>query len=91
MPAGTGVCVVNTVPARTACQASSKLELLALDELADALDAEEAGVALVGVEHLRRRHAGRRAISADRPHAADAEQQFLLAAGAPRRRRTAGR
>ena len=25
------------------------------DELADALDAEESGVALVGVEHLRRR------------------------------------
>ena len=27
MPAGTGVCVVNTVPARTAVSASSKLSL----------------------------------------------------------------
>ena len=78
MPAGTGVCVVNTVPARTACQASSKLRLVGLDELADALDAEESGVALVGVEHLRRRRPGGRAVGADRAHAADAEQQFLL-------------
>ena len=52
MPAGTGVCVVNTVPARTACSASAKRQPVRLDELADPLDALEAGVALVGVEDL---------------------------------------
>ena len=51
MPAGTGVWVVKTVPARTASSASSKVRPC-VDELADALEAEEAGVALVGVEHL---------------------------------------
>ena len=43
-----------------------------LDELADALEAEEAGVALVGVEHL-----GVDAERVERPHAADAEQDLL--------------
>ena len=52
MPAGTGVCVVKTVPARTACSASAKDSAVRLGELADPLDALEAGVALVGVEHL---------------------------------------
>ena len=51
MPAGTGVCVVNTVPARTTWSASSKREAPA-DQVADALEPEESGVALVGVEHL---------------------------------------
>ncbi len=46
-------------------------------ELADPLDAEEAGVALVGVEHLGRRVAGDPAVGADRADTADAEQQFL--------------
>ena len=41
-------------------------------ELADALEAEEAGVALVGVEHLRLDAHG-----LQRPHAADAEQDLL--------------
>ena len=54
MPAGTGVCVVNTVPARTACSASAKVSAVGLGQLADPLDAQEPGVALVGVEHLRR-------------------------------------
>ena len=76
MPAGTGVCVVNTVPARQTSIASSKLRP-ALGVLADPLQAEEPGVALVGVEHLGRRVAGQRAERPDRPHPADAEQQLL--------------
>ena len=78
MPAGTGVCVVNTVPARTASSASSKVSPLPSDQLADPLHAEEPGVALVGVEHLRRRRPGGGAVGPDRPHAADAEQHLLL-------------
>ena len=42
-------------PARTASSASSNVEPVLLGELADALEAEEAGVALVGVEDLGRR------------------------------------
>ncbi len=53
-------------------------EALRLDELADALEAEEAGVALVGVEHLGLGGAGDAAERAQRAHAADAEQQLLL-------------
>ena len=45
--------------------------------LSDSLQAEEPGVALVGVEHLGLRMAGQRAVGAHRPHAAHAEQQFL--------------
>ena len=52
MPAGTGVWVVNTVPARAASMASSQLSPSRGDELADALQAQESGVSLVGVEHL---------------------------------------
>ena len=52
MPAGTGVWVVKTVPARTACSASAKPSPCASVQLADPLDALEPGVALVGVEHL---------------------------------------
>ena len=80
MPAGTGVCVVKTVPARAACSASSNVRPCACDELADALEAEEAGVALVGVEHLGLGGAGDAAERAQRAHAADAEQQLLLEA-----------
>ena len=74
MPAGTGVCVVNTPPARTASTASAKVRPLG-DELADALERQEAGVALVGVEHL--------GLEAERPqhaHAADAEHDLLAQA-----------
>ena len=78
MPAGTGVWVVKTVPARAACSASSKVEALRLDELADALETQEAGVALVGVEHLGLGGAGDAAERAQGAHAADAEQQLLL-------------
>ena len=53
-------------------------ELLRLHELADALEAEEAGVALVGVEHLGLRCPGDAAEGAQRAYAADAEQQLLL-------------
>ena len=72
MPAGTGVWVVNTVAARTVSMAVSRVEPLLLDQQADPLDAEEPGVALVGVEHLR--------VGADggeRLQAADAEQDLL--------------
>ncbi len=54
MPAGTGVWVVKTVPARF--RSSAVVEVQALrHELPDPLQAEEAGVALVGVEDLRAR------------------------------------
>ena len=46
-------------------------------ELADPLDAEEARVALVGVEHLGRRMTGEPAEHPQRPDAADAQQQLL--------------
>ena len=70
--------VVKTVPARTASRASSKDRPWSSVELADALEAEEAGVALVGVEHLGRRGAGEPAYGAQRADAADAEQHLLL-------------
>ena len=72
MPAGTGVWVVNTVPARAASMASSQREALVGDQLADALEPEEPGVALVDVEHL-----GLDAEGLQGPHAADAEQDLL--------------
>ena len=52
MPAGTGVWVVKTVAARVASSASWK-DRPGHGELADALQPEEARVALVGVEDLR--------------------------------------
>ena len=48
-----------------------------VDVGADALQAEETGVALVGVEHLRLGVPGDGAEGPHRAHAADAEQQFL--------------
>ena len=82
MPAGTGVWVVNTVEARETSSAVSKSSPAALadGQLADPLEAEEAGVALVGVEHLGRRGAGEPGVGAQRPDAADAEQQLLAQA-----------
>ena len=50
---------------------------LAEGELADALDAEEAGVALVGVEHLRGRRTGEPGVDAQGTDATDAEEQLL--------------
>ena len=76
MPAGTGVWVVKTVPARTASRRGVEVEPL-VAEFADAFQAEEAGVALVGVEHLGRGVAGEPAVRAHRPHPADAEQHLL--------------
>ena len=78
MPAGTGVCVVKTVPARTTSSASSNVRPSLVDQLADPLEAEEAGVTLVGVVDVRRGRPGE-----PRPHpqgadAADAEQHLLL-------------
>ena len=48
-----------------------------LGELTDALEAEEAGVALVGVEHLGGCGAGEAGERADGAHAADAEEHLL--------------
>ena len=78
MPAGTGVWVVKTVPARPPRAPRRSQDGVGGDELADALEAEEAGVALVGVEHLGGRCAGDAAVGAQRAHAADAEQHLLL-------------
>ena len=72
MPAGTGVWVVNTLPARTASTASSKRQAVVGDQPADPLEAEEPGVALVGVEDLRVD-----AERVERPHPTDAEQDLL--------------
>ena len=72
MPAGTGVWVVKTVPARIASIASGNVEAVLGDDAADALEPEEAGMALVRVEDL--------ACLADRferAYAADAEQDLL--------------
>ena len=71
MPAGTGVWVVNRLPARTASIASSKRRP-AIDPLADAFESEEAGMAFVGVEHLRVD-----VERSQRPNAADPEHDLL--------------
>ncbi len=55
IPAGTGVWVVNSVPARVTSRAVAKSRpraVLGDRELPDPLQPEESGVALVGVEHL---------------------------------------
>ena len=49
-----------------------------VDQLADPLDAEEAGVTLVHVEHLGRRQPLDLGERPDRPHAADTGQDLLL-------------
>ncbi len=54
-----------------------EVQALAVDQLADALQAEEPGVALVGVEHLGPGVAGQLAERAHRPHPADAGQDLL--------------
>ena len=76
MPAGTGVWVVKTVPARTASSAGVEVQPL-VAEFGDAFQAEEAGVALVGVEHLGGGVAGEPAVRADRAHSSYAEQHLL--------------
>ena len=76
MPAGTGVCVVNTVPARTASSASSKESRASVSSRMRSRPRKPAWPSLVwntsgvGV-------AGDAAVGADGPHAADAEQQLL--------------
>ena len=74
MPAGTGVWVVNTPPPRDGLDGGGERQPGG-DELADPLEAEEPGVALVGVEHVRLEAEG-----AQRPHAADAEHDLLAQA-----------
>ena len=78
MPAGTGVCVVNTVLDAHHGQRGVEVQPAAVDELADALDAEEPGVALVHVEHLGRGQPLDLGERADRPHPADAGEDLLL-------------
>ncbi len=68
-----------------------EVEALVGGQLADPLDAEEAGVALVGVEHLGRRVAGDPAELADRADTTDTEQQLLEQPVLGRTRRTGGR
>ena len=72
LPAGTGVCVVKTVDARSRAMRVVARELLLLDELAQPLELEERGVPLVHVED-RRLDAER----AQRPDAAEAEHELL--------------
>ena len=72
MPAGTGVWVVKIGAAAHGLDRLGEGQPVVVDEAADALEAEEAGVALVGVEHL-----GRLADRVEGPHAADAEQDLL--------------
>jgi hypothetical protein len=53
LPAGTGVWVVKTLPARAASRPSAEAEPVLSHEHADALEAEEGRVALVHVAHRR--------------------------------------
>ena len=80
MPAGTGVCVVNTVPARTACSASSKVSpSFSTSSRIRSTPRKPAWPSLV----WNTSGAGAPvdgAVGADRAHAADAEQQLLLQA-----------
>ena len=71
-PAGTGVCVVNIVVWRISSSASSNDRAL-LDQIADPLQHDEAGVAFVQVED-----AGVDAERLQRADAADAEDDLLL-------------
>ncbi len=74
MPAATGVCVVNS--ATTPDDLDGGVEGDAFGhQLADALEPEEAGVALVGVEHV-----GIDAERPQRPYPADAEHDLLAEA-----------
>ena len=77
IPAGTGVCVVNTVDDRTTVSAVSKSSPASI-EFADAFDAEKSRVAFVHVEHLGRRQPLHLDERADRAHPADACQNLLL-------------
>ena len=75
MPAGTGVWVVKTRAAAHGLDGLGEGEARRRRPPADALEAEEAGVALVGVEHL-----GVDAERVEGPHAADAEEDLLAQA-----------
>jgi hypothetical protein len=60
------------------CRLEVELRTPFLDgELTDALETEEAGVALVGVEHLRLRGSGDAGVDPQRPHATDAQEDLL--------------
>ena len=72
MPAGTGVCVVKMVPARTCSKAADGVRPASATSRRDALQQQEAGVALVHVEHVRLEP--ERGQGAD---AADPEQDLL--------------
>ena len=72
MPAGTGVWVVKMQRGPHRLDGLAVGEARVLHELADPLQPEEPGVALVGVEHL-----GVDAERVERAHAADAEEDLL--------------
>ena len=72
IPAGTGVWVVNMVPEPDGDDCLREAQSAPGHEGTDALQAEETGVALVGVEHLRGL-----ADRLQRPDAAHAEQDLL--------------
>ena len=76
IPAGTGVWVVKTVPARLRSSAVSKSSP-AVQVLPDPLQAEEARVPSLVWNTWGAGRAGDRAVRADGPYAADAEQHLL--------------
>ena len=71
-PAGTGVCVVNTVDARSRCTRRVAVDAV-VGELAEPLELQERGMPFVHVED-RRLDPER----AQRAHAADAEHELLV-------------
>ena len=77
MPAGTGVCVVNTVGDRTTVSAVSKSSPASINSRMRSTP-KKPGVALVHVEHLGRGQALHFGERADRAHPADAGQDLLL-------------
>ena len=75
MPAGTGRVGGEEAAGPHGLDGLVVAQARVLHELTDPLEAEEAGVALVGVEHL-----GVDAEGVERPHAADAEEDLLAQA-----------
>lgn len=78
MPAGTGVCVVNTTSAAGALDGFVEVQAVVGNEPPDALELQEAGVPLVGVEHLRHNaDVAKLDGEVKRPHAPDAQHDLL--------------
>ena len=77
MPAGTGRVGREDGAGAGDLDGGVEVETLVLGQLADPLQAEEAGVALVGVEHLGLGEAGQPGVGAHGADAADAQQHLL--------------